>query len=82
MQFPKVRIVLRDRDGNPTSSEARAGTLTLYFESIQWAVRPTEHLHYTNQLHEVDVDCSTVSYRELMIAIDQMKSNIIPANKP
>ena len=74
-KFPKVRITLRDRDGNPTSSEARADTLASYFESIQWAVRPTEHFQYTNQLHQVDVDCSTVSYRELMIAIDQMKNN-------
>ena len=72
------RYVLRSQYGNPTSSELRADTLASYFESIHWTVRPTLYLLHTNHLHRVDVDCNTISYRELMIAIDQMKYNKKP----
>ena len=77
---PQTRIALRDQAGNTTSSELRANTLAECFESIQWAVRPISNMYSQDTLHDINVHCGPISFRELIIAVDKLKNGKQPGS--
>ena len=61
---------------NAVDDNPRAETLAQYYESIQWAVRPTTVLSRSSHIsHTIDVNCEQISFAELRAAVVLMKRN-------
>ena len=75
-QKPKSQHLAIDALNSAVDDDPRAETLAQYYESIQWAVRPTTVLsRSSNMSHTIDVNCEQISFAELRAAVVFMKRN-------